>query len=188
MANDPFKKHELAIIKGVSESLTTRELKPVAEELADDIRVRTRLGKGVERYNGPEIPLKGLSPSYKQQRAGKIGFAKNKQGKTYPYKPGKKGRRHPSLSDKTTPNKSNLTFTGQMLDSLSGKSPKKGTLEVYFDSKRTGRLTNSDVARFAEENPGQRKFFNLSSKQVKRFEDEMTSLITRNIDKELTKI
>lgn len=64
------------------------------EEIPRIIRVRTRLGKGVE--NGQITKLKPLSENYI------------------------KARKKTSLSEFTKPTRSNLTLTGKMLDSIIG--------------------------------------------------------------------
>lgn len=93
---------------------------------ADRIKVRTRLGN-----NRFRSPLKALSPGYKIYR------------QKYPY-----------LYDQTTPSKSNLTLTGQLLDSMDVKSDKPNSFTIFFKENRhyltsnsigASNVTNSDI-------------------------------------------
>jgi hypothetical protein len=65
-------------------------------------------GKGVKREDGNKGDLKPLSPDYIKQRA-----------------------RDPRLHSETTPETSNLTRTGEMLDSLKYRINRDGSLEIY---------------------------------------------------------
>jgi hypothetical protein len=80
---------------------------------ADRIKVRTRLGNDRNRSS-----LKPLSSGYKLYR-----------------------QRYPFLYDKTTPSKSNLTLTGQLLNSMDVKSDKPNAFTVFFKENRTPRWT-----------------------------------------------
>lgn len=139
-------------------------LKKIADFAANLIKKRTRLGYGSEdRKKGK---LKKLSESYKQQRAGKVAFARGKYGQTYSYKPEEK----PKLSTATTPAKSNLTNSGQMLDSIKGRSPADGYIQIYMDSKRNDGLTNQEVREFSEKD---RPFFELTEAERKQISREV---------------
>lgn len=79
----------------ILEGAKRRTLKRAAEYIVTTLRERTRGGDGVEDEGYPETPLKPLSETYIKQR---MRFA--------------------DLSDETDPETSNLTRTGDMLDSL----------------------------------------------------------------------
>jgi hypothetical protein len=108
-------------------TINQSEMEKIAEDMANKIKVRTRLGYDVDRSKLP--PIK--SEKYKKKRAN--------------YK--KKGK----LSDQTTPGRSNLTFTGQLLDSLYGKSYANNTFTIELKEKRDNEsVTNSEVTIYQE--------------------------------------
>jgi len=136
--------------------------------MVDTIKVRTRVGKGVD--NGKLKKLKPLSTSYIKLR------------ELY----------ESNLSSLTKPNKSGLTATGQMLDSIrfkiSGLIRKK--IIIFFDNKRSGelsgaksRLTNSQVAKHVQDNG--RPFFEFADTEVKRFTRRLRKKITDTIRRAL---
>jgi hypothetical protein len=114
------------------------------------IRKRTRLGYGSN--NGKKERLEKLSPLYKKQR-----------------------KKFSGLSSKTTAGKSNLTRTGQMLDSIKSKVTGYGQAEIYLDGSRDDDLTNDKVREYVEDNG--RPFFNFTTQEEKQ--------ITRIISKRL---
>lgn len=94
------------------------------EELKDRIVTRTRVGIGVDPETGRGERLKKLSPKYIQQRKGSktikrrnvIDTRRRKAAKEESERRGEKVK--PNLTSLTTPGKSNLTATGQLLNSL----------------------------------------------------------------------
>jgi hypothetical protein len=113
----------------------------VADFAASMVKKRTRLGYGVNV--GEKQKLDALSPSYKLYRQGKIAFFSKGTGSSrlrIPYKPKNK----PALYEETTPTKSNLTFTGQMLNSLYGKAIGAGRFLISLSGDR-----NKTVAGYA---------------------------------------
>lgn len=96
--------------------------------MADKIKVRTRLGN--DRFRDK---LKPLSSGYKMYR-----------------------KRYPFLYDQTSPSKSNLTLTGQLLNSMNVKSDKPNAFTIFFNENRTprwtydGRQTKGDRATNSE--------------------------------------
>jgi hypothetical protein len=119
----------------------------IAAEAANMIRTRTRLGYGVPGDNAPRQKLKVLSDSYKLFR-----------------------RKHKDeLYDEASPAKSNLTFTGQLLNSLKVKKISKDSAIVGASGKRQGeQLTNDKLAEYVEENG--RPFLYLSNLENKKLE------------------
>lgn len=113
--------------KALDVAISQRTTRAVAEEAIKIIVRRTRLGYGVAENYGTRYRLPPLSSSYIEQR-----------------------RRSRELSSTTAPRKSNLTFTGQMLESVSIiKINDRGNLSIEATGKRRqSKLTNLQVARF----------------------------------------
>lgn len=107
----------------------------VATLTANMIRVRTRKGKGVATEGGAIKPLRKLEKSTVERR-------KRKQ-----------------LHPETKPSKSNLTETGQMLDSIEG-SGKKGEAVISY--------SNQEAANKAGFNRKKRPFENLSRGEIRK--------------------
>jgi len=123
--------------KDLEDSLNSRRMKELGEFLVDRIRIRTRLGYGVSGDGKPRRKLKPLAPLSKEIR------------KDY--------RKMGELSDLTTANKSNLTFTGQMLDNLvvTAVSAKKFTIDIVgfrrppkvLEKKKRGKKNKQTLAQ-----------------------------------------
>lgn len=124
----------------------------IGDFAADQIVKRTRLGTGVRTDGGPEGKFIPLADS------------------TYTTR--KKKKRE--LSSKTRPKKSNLTFSGKMLDSIISKVKGSGKILIQFKNARydNGKSVN-DVASYhdklgASRSKVLRPFFNLSIKDKKK--------------------
>lgn len=120
------------IEKATAEAVTPQQLKVTGEYVVGLIVKRTRLGYGVRTQFGNKTPLKMLSKSYKLFR------------KTFD-----------RLSATTTSSKSNLTLTGQMLDSVKIIRAQNGKVVFGPTGKRKSGLpgaglTNAQVAAFQE--------------------------------------
>lgn len=149
----------------------------VAQEAIDIIKKRTLTGKGI---NGKSTQkLKPLSKSYIEYRQGKaIFFQKN--GKTI----GAKGNfTPPKLSPKTTPKKSNLTLTGDMLNDLDYKISKSGQfrkieIAIYeeFSKKKAQWVTE-----------GGRPFFGITENEKQFLIRLLFSKIEKKVQKALNK-
>lgn len=113
---------------------TDRVMRQIAEETIKLIQKRTRKGTGVPKAGGAKRRLKPLTPEYKKYRR----------------KLKKQGR----LSPKTTPAKSNLTLTGEMIDSMDYRLS-RGQI-IIFSGK-------DDLVKYNEE--GGRVFLNLSNSE-----------------------
>ena len=125
-------------------------------------------GKGVPPKRGStgpypnERPLKALSSSYKKYRRAN----------------------RDKLASETSPNKSNLTFTGRMLRSMRIKSISQRSGELVIGPNRRARkggLTNEDVAEFVS---SARPFLNLSRREVAT----INKFIERGLKSDLRKI
>ena len=122
-------------------------MKKLALQIAKEVKDRTRAGNGVKTEGGQEGPLKQLSSSYVKQRE---GLAKN-------------GR----LSSATSPGKSNLTQTGEMLDDIVGNvnaTSNSITVSISFNSGE-----NKKKAEYVSED---RPFMNLSDKELAKIQQE----------------
>lgn len=117
----------------------------LVEMIVEQVRKRTRLGFGVDDM-GNQVKLKPLSESYRQQRRGNIAFYTDENGVVIPYEP----LAPPIISPRTTPAKSNLTMTGQLLDSLKGEV-NNNQIVIKPTGIRNDGYTNREIAEFVEE-------------------------------------
>jgi hypothetical protein len=124
----------------------------LAEESIGYITIRTRLGYGVERDEAPKGKLKPLSPNYIKFRS-----------------------RYQDLYGLTTPKKSNLTLTGQLLNSLKIKKTTQTQIIIGPSGKRytvgkvkSRNLTNERLAEYVAD--AGRPFLHLSDLEVKKLE------------------
>jgi hypothetical protein len=136
------------------------------QETADDIKKRTRMGFGVKEDYKPKGKLdkNGLSPAY-------IAFRKRD-----PYG---------ELSSATTPRKSNLTYTGQMLDALRGSSKGKYHGEVWLKDERRPtknqkRSFGNNVLAVWNAEKG-RNFMAISDLEFKRLNQKIEKVLTEEI-------
>jgi hypothetical protein len=129
--------------KTVEDITSKDQLEDIGKAIAEIIKVRTRLGYGVSRQGGKREELNSLSKKYTRYR--------------------RKNRR--LLSSSTRPNKSNLTFTGQMLDSITFKAG-RGKLRVEPSGRRRDGLTNLKLAEHVTDKG--RPFFLLSDNELKQ--------------------
>jgi len=140
-----FTKKLKSIIKEASKG---KGLDVIGNIVIDIIRRRTRSGQGVD--GGRKTKLKPLSKKY-------IEFRKRNRGRLSPF---------------ASPGKSNLTFTGQMLNGLVKKKVPGGVV-VTFDSDR-----NKRVAGFVS---SARPFMELANEEVeevtKTFRKYFSSLV-----------
>lgn len=143
MASITLEKLFDSLDKTVDDITSNATLEDIGRAIAEIIRVRTRLGYGVSRQGSKRTKLKPLSDMYKAYR--------------------RQNRRR--LSPETSPNKSNLTFTGQLLDSLTFKAG-RGKLRVEPSGRRRGGLTNLKLAEHVTDQG--RPFLNLSDNELKQ--------------------
>lgn len=106
-------------------------MRALGEKAIELIVRRTRLGYGVENAGDERQPLMPLSERYKRYR--QLAFAGRVSGVT--------------VSDMTSAGRSNLTLTGQMLDSMavtkvSSKSATIGPIGYRTDGKANQQIAN----------------------------------------------
>jgi hypothetical protein len=134
------------------------------QETADDIKKRTRLGYGVEKDYASKEKLKYLSEKYIEYR---------------------KKDKHGELSSATSARKSNLTYTGQMLDALRGSSKGKYQGEVWLKDERKPTKNqkrsfgNNDLAVWNAEKG--RNFMAISDLEFKRLNQKIEKVLTEEI-------
>lgn len=135
-------------------------MRKYGEQAAEAIRVRTRLGYGVPKNDAPRKRLKPIAQRTREKRA-----------------------RNPDLSEFTSPNRSNLTETGQLTESIKVKSVSQGKAAVGPTGQRRGEdLSNEDLAEYVSD--AGRPFNNLSDNENKR----IAQSIDRDLQKELKRI
>jgi hypothetical protein len=152
-----FKKQMESVLKEIQKPQTMKE---IGEFARDRIVKRTRLGKGVSDRGAEAQPLDPLKEDYRARR--------------------KRLKKDGRLSPKTTPSKSNLTATGQMLDSVTVKaSDGKALIQVTGTRKEGG--SNKDVAGYVSE---KRPFLNISKAEL----NGLNRFIRETFEKVLNKI
>lgn len=143
----------LKVFKGSRDNSVMRELAKFAIEM---IVKRTRLGYGVSKLRGSEstrssgitkVKLKGLSSRYIEYR-----------------------KKYNKLSNMTTPRKSNLTFTGQLLKSMKIIKIGRGSVVIGPSGSRNDGLTNEFVGQdVAEKGRPFNDLYELEQKKLTRF-------------------
>lgn len=150
-----FKAIVAKLNKVLVDSVKASSLKATATFARDIVVKRTRLGYGVPVAGGSKELFKKLSPNYVKQRKMFAG-----------------------LNALTRPNKSNLTRTGQMLDSIAAHT-EKGAITIRPTGTRRDGQKNYDIAKYNEDGGKgrpRRIFMNISQlefNQVKRFYRKM---------------
>lgn len=163
MASDPVKQIQDAlrqIDKVVDNSLSTKNMSKIAKDAAKEIKERTRDGYGVNHHDSNEIPLKELKDLT-------IDIRRDFKSKGL-------------LSTDTTPETSNVTRTGEMTDSISGGSSRKGTGRISINGSRNKRVAG-------ELEQGGHIFFNLSRSEVISIAKSYSLLFAKEFSKLLTK-
>ena len=159
---DPFKKAMQAALQAISSPTNMRKY---GETAASMIKLRTRLGDGVPAEGAEKRRLKALAQSTREQR--------------------KELSRQGRLSSETTPGKSNLTRTGQLLDSEGVTRVSQGQVAVGPQGIRDDGLTNEEVARYVTDQG--RPFNHLSRVEIKRLNDAVAKDLQGIIERQLTR-
>lgn len=149
---------KLALRKATSPA----NMRKLAKMASDMIRTRTRLGFGVKTLGGKRQKLAPLKPSTKKSR-----------------------KANPNLSGLTSAGKSNLTETGQLLDSIDVVSVTQGKAVVSTSGSRKGGGQNKEIAGYVSV---ARPFMNISDVEIKRIEDDFSKIVEKELDGELNKI
>lgn len=148
-ASDDIKK-AMKALKNIQKEVEDN-LIDVGQEAVELIKKRTRLGYGVEDQGKPKTKLKKLSPGYINQRK------RNKP------------------TGPSTPAKSNLTYSGDMLDALEAKKKQDNKIEIGFK--------NSEEEKKAEYVSEDRPFNNLSKAEIKQLQQKLEKALRDAINK-----
>lgn len=151
---------ERTIKKSISNATSPTKMQKIANSTVNDIKRRTRLGFGVSNHGAKRKRLKRLSDKYIAHR------------------------RATGTHDETSPTKSNLTYTGQLLNSLKAEGYKMGFRITFNDRRKGEKLTNSKLAEYVSK---ARPFLNLSNRQLQRVGQNLASNIKEEISKEFNK-
>ncbi len=152
-------------IKSVLPEITkASQMRKYGELAAGMIKLRTRLGSGVAYDGADKEKLKPLKPSTIERRKGLKATGR--------------------LSGETSPRKSNLTATGQLLDSVQVTNAGIATVSVGPKGGRDDGLTNQKVAERVT--AGGRPFNSLSKIETKRLHDEVKRNLREAIKRVLT--
>lgn len=154
-----FNRAQIKVVKKIAQlardgmNIPRGEMLVIGKKMADKVRVRTRLGRGVD-----EQPLEKLSPAYIDYRK----YLKDK------------GR----LYEQTNPKRSNLTLTGQLLNSLFARSDRINQFTILVKENRIASDTkNSDIVRWQK--TAGRDFLGLSEPEVAFLRNEVIKYFKR---------
>lgn len=157
MAKQDINKLARNLRRGIGQSTSKVAMKMLGEEAIKIIVKRTRGGFGVKRTGAPSNRLKKLSPSY-------IEYRKTQR-----------------LDRTTSPGRSNLTFTGQMLRSMRVKS--NSDRKVTWGPnrrRRKGGVTNEQVGEYVSQ---VRPFNFLSKREITKIAKLLDKILSSNLSK-----
>lgn len=158
--SDKIMRLRAKVLKAVDNIFSSRNIAPLVNDMAKDIKKRTRLGYGVSSFGEEKYKLPPLEERTVERREDL------KQ----------KGR----LSESTSPAKSNLTERGFLLDALIGRFNTKGKINFVFRENRGDGKANSKIASYVSK---KRPFLNISNLELKRFINQFKLKLTSEIAK-----
>jgi hypothetical protein len=149
-----------ALKQSIEDILTQSDMRDIIEKAKDIIYKRVKSGYGVANdttAGSSQVKLNELSKAYKDYRAGRVEFYSG--GELVQFRVKK-----PKLGPYGRPNFSNLTLTGEMLESITTRIFSKGKAELKIPNtvRADGKTTNEQVAMWVSKQG--RPFFNLSDK------------------------
>ena len=151
-----------SIQSALDEVLSERNVSKMAEDVADQIRLRTRLGNGIDSNGGEPRKLEKLKESYIKER-----------------------RKKP-LSEETKATKSNLTRTGKMLNDIVGTAEGTSIVISFKDPDSAMKAKyNSEAVTYSEYRKPARPFFFVSRVQIQRITNEIEKKLGDQIKKNL---
>ncbi len=161
----------------------------LAELTRSIVYKRVKTGKGVNSDSRPfaltsSVRLKPLSKNYKKyRRTGVVEFeAKKNYGNVYERVTVKINVGRPALGEFASPDKSNLTLTGQLLNSMTFDIRKYGFVVFIPATKRRGEtITNAQLARYVSDNG--RPFMSLTSGEIRIVKSRMRKQIQKKLRK-----
>lgn len=161
----------LAMKSAAEEVRSPENMKKYGEMVAAMIKLRTRLGDSVKAEGADKVPLKALST--KRPKSGGPSYVEVRE----------RDERMGRLSDQTSPRKSNLTRTGQLLDSEAVKSVSTGKVTVGPTGDRDDGKTNAEISGYVSKT---RPYNHLSRTETKRVNDQVKRDIRALIKNKLT--
>ena len=179
-----------AIFKALGQVTSDNDLKiDLAKFTREMVWKRIKSGKGV---NSDKLPfaitkhqkLKPLSKGYKRyRRTGIVEFqAKKWYGGIYEVVDVKINVGKPALGQYGTPDRSNLTLTGQLLNSMTFDVKKYGFVVLIPATRRRGeKITNQQLAKYLSK--GGRPFMSLTAGESRILKSRMKKQIQRKLKK-----
>jgi hypothetical protein len=161
-----LKNLQIALTKVVKEVNSSVNMQDYGEVAAEEIKRQTRLGYGVSATGAPREKLAELKPSTVKSRT--------------------RGKKTGVLNELTTPKKSNLTNTGQMLDSIKAQNATTGKVKISATGQHSSGKSNQTLTKYAAEGSPNRKkrpFLNLSDRGVKKVQDHIRQTILKVVKK-----
>lgn len=154
---DDLRNFERRFKLNVEKLLSPDFLREIGDKTTTIIYKRTKNSKGAD--GGRETKLAPLSKRYIERRQGIARFT-TRDGRFVEFRV-----KPPRLGKFGSPAKSNLTMTGQMLDSMDYKITKNGvTIFIPASRRKDSELTNAELAKFVTEQG--RRFFELTTDEV----------------------
>ena len=150
-------------------------------------KFKSNLGKYLNASESKQVGYLIIKFIKQRSRSGKDINGQKFDGLSGPYKDYRQ-RYKKNLHETTTPKKSNITATGQMLDSMKSEG-KAGQIVVNGPSGRRAKEldgksrggNNKDVARYVTEQG--REFFGLTTEEKSRLIKEVKKTILSNLKK-----
>lgn len=154
------------IDKATRSALKKSHMNRDAKFMADQIKKRTRLGRGVAIQNGRSFKL---APLKDDTVHGREILQDNGD-----------------LSVFTRPEKSNLTATGQLLDSIGGGSTTAGSGRIFITDNRKDGVSNSEIEKGHDKKL--RPFMHLSKPEINRLNRRIRERIVAAFNAALDKL
>lgn len=158
--DEDLKKFNKKVEKALDDLTNSKNLSSIANDLAFVIKRRTRLGYGVEKSGDNKEKLAALKTSTVASR--------------------KKKKKKGNLAQETSPTKSNLTESGQMLNSLQGRAINK-MIEIGPTGDRNKKLTA--YHQLGNTKMAARKYLNLAKEDIKQLTATMQDRFSIILDK-----
>lgn len=189
-ANDVISELSKVMQSAIDNGITSAQTSKIGNDLVNDIRIRTRLGFGCSAPGKPRDNLKELSSLYVAVRSGNVFVFKDKQNRIRVADNKEKRGRHPKLSQDTSPSKSNLTFTGQLLNSMHSMVLNPGVFIIDFHgdhrpiSPNGKSIPNSTLAYYVEKEG--RPFIGPTNREMERIKKTIYDTFKTKIIKSLS--
>jgi hypothetical protein len=180
-------------LQSIAKQINSRSVNDrLARKCKQIIYRRVKNGYGVNSDRLPaerttETKLKPLSRSYVAFREGRVAFFRAKDGHVYPVDLKKYGKKNkvsfkPTLGLFGRPNKSNATFSGEMMESINLRYSSEGFQLLIMNSKRgdDSGLTNLKVNQYYS---ADRPYFALTQGEVRILTRELEKIVKEIIER-----